>query len=160
MRVKANVNLGGAVTAHAGEEFEITNEAVLQDLLHQGHITPVESNPAEVARVLNLNGQQLSEQRAKNVQERTLEELAYAEAVQYANNQLAAKEEEKRIDAIRQARQQADQKVQEQLKSEQKVSEFKAQAEQMQQEAKVQTVIVEAQARQQAAQQNSQTNRP
>jgi hypothetical protein len=159
MRVKANVNLGGAVNAAAGEEFEISNEAVLQDLLHQGHITPVESNPAEVARVMNLSGEQLAEQRAQRVTERTLEEQAYAEAVQVANNQRAAEVEEQRNEAIRQARSNADQKVQQQLKSEQQVKESQMQANQMQQEANVKRVIVESEARQNAAQQNA-ANRP
>jgi hypothetical protein len=154
MKVKALTNIGGVLKAHAGEEFELTNEAQLQDLLQQGVIVPVQSNPQEVAKAMNLSGEQLHEARTKQVQERTLEEKAYAEAVQVANNKKSAERQQKEAEEYKKAMQQAEQRVQSQFKSEQNVQEAQHKAEQTRLQAEQQRATANAEARYQSNNQN------
>jgi hypothetical protein len=156
MRVKALKTLGGAVVAQAGEEFEITNEAQLRDLLNQGVVVPVESNPQEVSKVQTLGGEQLAEARKQLTEQEQLNSLAYAEAVQHASNQQVDELEQKRKQASEQARQQADQKAQHAFQQEQQLREAEAQVEQMRLKVRQDQAIQKAQLQNQSAQRNSQ----
>lgn len=166
MKVKALKTLGGVINAQAGEEFELANEAVLHDLLNQGVVTPVESNPQEVAKNLNINGEQLADARQQYATEKKLQDDALSEAVQYVNNQKVTQEEEQKKQQVKQARQQADQVAQEQFQAEENLRQANAQVEQMRQQVKQEQAVKEATARSQATQRNTQshqqssTNRP
>lgn len=154
MRVKALKTLGGAVNAHAGEEFEITNEAQLRDLLNQGVVVPVESNPQEVAKIHNLSGSQLAEARQQLNEQELADSQAYAEAVQHAANQQVDQVAQKRQEVSKQAKQQAEQKAQQAFQQEQSLREAEAQVEQMRQQVKQDQAIQKAQQKQQSAQRN------
>lgn len=147
MKVRAITNIGGVLKAQAGEEFELTNEAQIQDLLQQGVIVPVQSNPQDVAKVMHLGGDQLHEARQQQVKERSLEEKAYAEAVQVANNKKSAQRQEQEAKAYKQAMEQAEKRVQEQFKSEENVQQAEHQAEQQRLQARQERAIADAQAR-------------
>jgi hypothetical protein len=155
MRVKALVTIGGAVSAQAGEEFELTNEAQLRDLLQQGVVQPVESNPQEVARVLNLGGEQLNQARSEAYEQKSIQDQAYAEAVDFAHNQQATQQEQEREAKVQQARQSADQLAQQEFQKEQHIKELEGQAEQLRNQVAQEKAIAQSQARQQASVRNT-----
>jgi hypothetical protein len=157
MRVKALKTLGGAVVAQAGEEFEITNEAQLRDLLNQGVVVPVESNPIETAKAQHINAEQLAEAREQYIQQTNLDTKAYSEAVQHANNQQADQVEQKRQQKAQQAQQKAEQQAQHVFQQEQAIRQAEAEVEQMRQQVKQNSTLNQATARQQSAQRNQPT---
>lgn len=154
MRVKALKTLGGAVNAQAGEEFELTNEAQLHDLLNQGVVVPVESNPQEVARIHHLSAQQLADARDQHVEQTKVNDLAYAEAVQFANNQMVDEVEKQREQKIKEARSQAEQQAKHAFQQEESLRQAEAQLEQMRQQSKQEQEMKKSSARQQATQRN------
>jgi hypothetical protein len=154
MRVKALKTLGGAVVAQAGEEFDLTNEAQLRDLLNQGVVVPVENNAQEVARIHALGGEELAQKRVELNTNEALAEQAYAEAIQYAENQEADQREQQRVQGFKEARNQADQLAQQDLQRAHALRQAENQVKQMQEQFRVEQEMQKAEQQRKAAQRN------
>jgi D-alanyl-D-alanine carboxypeptidase len=104
MKLKALRNIGGVVTAHAGQEFEVTNEAQARDLIQQGVAHPVSTDGQEVQALFNnQDPEKMAFEYEKLAVERAECEMAYSEAVQKEVNKL----EDQRLEAMEQVKQQA-----------------------------------------------------
>jgi lipopolysaccharide biosynthesis regulator YciM len=156
MKFKANTNLSGVHNAYAGQEFEVTNEAEIQALLHQGVATPMNAQPEEIAKYFNLAGEQFAQAKAESIEEKTIKDLAMAEAVDFENNQQADKAEQTRQAMIDQMKQQASQQVKTNAQQEQAIKKAVQQAEQTISKAKQEQAIQQAQFNEQVSKQMSQ----
>jgi type II secretory pathway component GspD/PulD (secretin) len=152
MKFKALTNIGGVHTAFAGQEFEVTNEAQIQDLLHQGNVAhPVDASAEEIAKYMKMDGETLARARAKAIEEQTIYNLANAEATDYVNNKQADTQEQARQEYIQQAREQAAQQVQNDAEFEARIKEADEQAARVRQEVEQQKIIAQANAKAEAA---------
>lgn len=82
MKVRALRNIDGVVKAYAGQEFEITSELMIRDLMQQGVITPVTIDGMEAQSVMNKDTEQLAKEAEIEAIRRAEYEKAYSGAIQ------------------------------------------------------------------------------
>ena len=82
MKVRALRNIDGVVKAYAGQEFEITSELMIRDLMQQGVITPVTIDGMDAQNIMNKDSEQLAKEAEIEAIRRAEYEKAYSGAIQ------------------------------------------------------------------------------
>jgi len=150
MKIKALRDIGGSVTAHSGQEIDVT-EAQALDLIQQGVATPV--NASEYQSLKAMSTEDLAKMRELNAYQSDQFIKAVSEAQQKIANAESDAQEQRKADIRQMAQQSAEQHSQalaqakqSQAQAEQQMAQAKAQAQQTMNQAQMQAESSQAQA--------------